>query len=240
MRQIEKPILNFIGYGELESPYWFIGLEEGFHQGTFSLEDQHVSRLKYSEVMDLEEAMVMTEGWNNLNHKLDNLKTRTWEFIAKLVMTLENKSWYGVENKNRIVKEYILSNIGNRKGNTLLIEILPLPKASKNSWPDFYKKYFLSRKKYESRITKYRIKLLQEKISENKPKYIIGYGKSKWGVYKSLFPNLEFNRFNNLNKKRHFEIAQFSGTKVVLTSFFGNGQFSDDDAFQLGRILLGE
>lgn len=124
------------------------------------------------------------------------------------------------------IRKYQAESLGRFHGNTLLTELMPIPKPKISRWDyDELLPQFFSRRDYYQQIKPQRIIYLRELIAKHRPKVIIGYGKGFWSDYKQLFPQLNFEQNGN------FEIAFDGKMAVILTDHFTarsmNGKFDD-------------
>lgn len=204
---------HFVGYGNLDADYWFIGMEEG-GGGKENLE----ARKQFSQVMDCAEAHEIL-GITKY-HKGKNIIQRTWRGMCCIMLALEGK-----EINTESIREYQANNLGRSKGNTLLCELMPIPKPRLDAW-EYFSLFpqFSSREDYYRKIKPRRIKYLRSILAENKPNFVIYYGKKYWDDFKLLFPNLHFL------KTDQFEIARSINCQVLLSDHFTartmNGKFN--------------
>ena len=207
-------LLNFIGYGRLDAPVWFIGMEEAGGG-----EDNLRARLNFRQVEDNYEAHKILGILKH--HEGKKVIQRTWRGMCYIMLCLEGK-----EPEREAIRHYQADLLGRYKGNTLLTELLPIPKPKTGSWgyeeliPQFF-----SHSDYIKRIKPQRIKIFREFIKKHNPKAVICYGKGYWKDYKTLFPEISFD------EKAPFAIGKNAETLVVLTPHFVakemNGQFEN-------------
>lgn len=177
---IEKRINNFLGYGNLNSNIWFIGMEEGLGKET-DLE-KRFNRTKDKPVIDLQDGMTGVQDHMKWFSSCSNIQKTWWKLIL-ILLTLKSDN----EITNEKIKEFQREEFGRLNSNHCSLEFMPLPCHSikKKDW--FYKKfkidYLESRKKYLDKIMPSRIKLFQDLIKKYNPKIIICYSFSylkKW------------------------------------------------------------
>src|SRR6266498_2263479 len=84
---------SFNGYGRLDAPIWFIGMEERAEDENGSLEHNIQSRLLFGTEMDL------VEGQLKLGcdfKKRNTLPTQTWRWMARIALSLTDPNyWWG-------------------------------------------------------------------------------------------------------------------------------------------------
>ncbi len=212
-KQLER-LLEFIGYGVLNAEYWFLGMEEGGGG-----EDNVRARLKFKQLEDCAEAHKILGITKH--HFGKRIIQQTWRGMCYIMLRLINE-----EPNAENIRNYQAEKLGRFNGNTLLYELMPLPKPSISKWG--YEKLipqFKSRIEYYEKVRPQRIKLLQKLYKENTPKVVIAYGKSSWDDYKELFPGVKFI------KQDQFLVGEDKDTKIVFTGHFTakimNGKFDD-------------
>ncbi len=165
-------INRFFGYGNLNSPYWFIGKEEG---GDKTVE-MNLFRMKTWEKFSKTTTVDIFNFHKSLGYsdkQLQNLQP-TWTKLIQILFTLEN----GKIDKESI-KNYLYSNFGRFNCNHCLLELMPLPARSTSIW--LYKGYtneipeLASRDKYMKSFVQSRIKTLKKLVNTHKPKLVVFY-----------------------------------------------------------------
>jgi hypothetical protein len=139
---------------------------------------------------------------------------RTWRGMCYIMLGLEKKK---IDTES--IRNYQADYLGRFQGNTLLCELMPIPKPRINDWG--YEKLipqFTSRDEYFQVVKPRRIKYLRNLINQYRPKIVIGYGQGKnetyWQAYKELFPNIKFLQSGQ------FLVARDKNMVVVLTDHF--------------------
>lgn len=169
-----QTVLNFIGYGNLEAPLWFIGKEEGVGKPlrtlSWSLDRELQTRATWSPVMDMFDA----------HRTLRNIYWVDLEFPWKLVLIsrLARGILHLAPDWSRSDKGigYVLNHLGLATSETLLGEALPLPHRYREHWPHLYKQLYPSRKEYEQAVMPKRFAMWRELIEEHRPQTVICYG----------------------------------------------------------------
>jgi hypothetical protein len=181
--EIDK-LLRFIGYGRLEAPIWFIGMEEG-GGGEANLR----TRLTFDPVMDLARAQRML-GYGAYFDLPPPKIQPTWRALIQITLGV-----MGRPTEAEAVAGYQVRELGRAHGDTLLTELMPLPAPTTRHWPYqalFADPRFASRDRYLNTIKPHRIQLLRDLIANHKPRLVICYGKSYWTDFKRLFPGAKF------------------------------------------------
>lgn len=122
-------LLNFLGYGHLTAPVWFLGIEEA-GGGEKNLR----RRLTLDVVEDRAEAHAKLE---TVQYEKANKIVQTWRGMCCIMLELEGK-----EIKTESIRDYQMNQLGRRSGNTFVGELLPIPKPKANDWS--YRKLFPS------------------------------------------------------------------------------------------------
>jgi hypothetical protein len=200
-------LLNFVGYGRLEADVWFLGMEEAGGG-----EDNIRARLKFRPVEDCAEAHhILGITKHHVGRKVIQ---RTWRGMCYIMLRLDGKT---VDAES--IRNYQADYLGRFQGNSLLCELMPIPKPNLNDWG--YEKLIpqlSSPDEYYQVVKPRRIKFLQALVAEHLPKVVIGYGQgfsqSYWQAYRELFPDSKFY------KNGQFLVARSANTLVILTDHF--------------------
>ncbi|MFV2044652.1 MAG: hypothetical protein ACC700_15635, partial [Anaerolineales bacterium] len=128
-----RHLLEFIGYGRLKAPIWFIGMEEslGPRQGFigWTPEAELLIRSQWPPVMDVKEAHTQLKDhyWKRRKY------SQVWKSTAQVARgLLENAEDWGDTTK---AHEYVVEQLGRSFGQTLLGDAMPLPVAGMSHWP---------------------------------------------------------------------------------------------------------
>jgi hypothetical protein len=211
-------LLNFIGYGKLDADVWFLGMEEGGGG-----ENNIRSRLKFRSIEDCAEAHKIL-GITKF-HTGQRVIQSTWRGMCYIMLRLEGKP---VDRES--IRNYQADYLGRFQGNSLLCELMPIPKPRINVWDyEMLIPQFKSAKEYYQVVKPRRVNYLRRLIQEHRPKAVIGYGqgsaKSYWQAYSELFPELKFFEHGQ------FLVARDTKTVIVLTNHFTsktmNGKFDE-------------
>jgi hypothetical protein len=211
-------LLNFIGYGKLNADVWFLGMEEGGGG-----ESNVRARLKFHSVEDCANAHRIL-GITKFHTGRKRIQS-TWRGMSYIMLRLEGKS---VDRES--IRNYQADYLGRFQGNSLLCELMPLPKPRINVWGyETLIPQFKSSDEYYGVVKPRRVNFLRGLIQEYQPKIVIGYGqgpaKSFWQAYMELFPHLKFSEHGQ------FLVARNTDTMVVFTDHFTsktmNGKFDE-------------
>jgi hypothetical protein len=222
--QERQKLLNFVGYGNPNGRFWFMGMEEG-SGGSDNLEPNITARLKFSdEIMDLQDAHDEQHlNWVYWDINKPVKFPSVWVYMARIVRALSQErpqDWWDTEK----AKVYIREKLGRKdsNGNTFITELLPLPKRKASQWPTIYEQSFgfRQREDYEKQITPHRKERIGTLLGNKKPKYLFCYGETHYAHYKDIFPSENWRTL----PETKFEIASNESTNVVLSPFWGNGR----------------
>jgi hypothetical protein len=196
-------LLDFVGYGRLDAPVWFLGMEEAGGG------EQNIrTRLKFRTVEDCAEAHralgITHRHWGK------RVIQRTWRGMCYIMLRLENKP---VDTES--IRQYQAESLGRYGGQTLLVELMPIPKHDIGTWG--YEELipqFKSREDYYRQVKPRRLAYLQTLLREHRPRVVIGYGKNYWPEYQTIFPGLAFSAHGQ------FLLGLSQNTRVLLTDHF--------------------
>lgn len=231
-QQDRAKLLNFLGYGNLKAPFWFLGMEEGTG-GAANLEPNIFARLKFIDsVMDLKDAHVHLnwEYWNRDNRVRF---PSVWVYMARFVQALDTNDvdWWNTEK----AKDFIRIHLGRKHENaqTFLTELLPLPKPRADQWNEFYQLTmgFKGIDDYKKLILPNRKQILRQMLLNYEPKYLLCYGESNFDHYKDL-ASVHSSLWEKISETR-FEITSKGKTLIILSPFMGNGRIGRDSFTRL-------
>jgi len=152
-------------------------------------------------------------------------KTPTWRIMAKLARRLQLKAtdW----DDPRRTLEYVVDDLGTAKGDTLLLEMRPLPakKFSRkpSDWPEQYKSRFTTPYAYEEEMLGKRIPIIRDLAYKHRPHVVFCYGEGYWPHYEAIFPLRDVASYHYTVKTKQYtaKIGVWeNNTVVVLAPFF--------------------
>ncbi len=203
-------VLGRLGYGNPAAPVWFLGMEEGLGDGLDAVLRQFLER---PQPLDSFEHMGLSLTYVP--------KTPTWRIMAKLARRLQLKAadW---DNSRRAL-EYVVGDLGTSKGDTLLLEMLPLPSKKATDWPDQYKSWFPSRRAYKEEMLGKRIPIIRDLANKHRPHVVFCYGEKYWPHYEEIFSLRDIDLYQYTVKTKPYTAKMGlweDSTVVVLTPFF--------------------
>ena len=216
-------IETFIGYGNLDSDFWFIGYEEGC-----SKDNQDVQfRLRVPGLQDIfkahKELKEKRFDKNALKWFEEGKYQTTWGALIKILLIAKGYFEQEIATETlsyssllKEVKHYQSNLWGRFDKETLVAELLPLPSISSSECHEGYKNsdisFLKSRKSYTEAVKTKRIEFFKKLLAEYNPKVVIAYGKEFWEDFKKLASSEEdlshgensfFEAYNNIVLIKH-------------------------------------
>lgn len=177
---------QFLGYGNLSAPIWFVGLEEGGGQDLAEIEQRVLAweRRGAQLVEDLagyHREIGVTWFFDGPRPVLQ----RTW---CALMKTLQ--AYRTAPADADTLRQLQGGVFGASNGSVALLELLPLPSKDKSSWIYSSLAYGMpmleSRASYEAAMRPQRIERLRSLIAQHAPQVVICYGMSELPAWKAI------------------------------------------------------
>jgi hypothetical protein len=229
-------LINFLGYGNPAGRFWFVGMEEGTGGSDKFLAENVSVRLRFpAEIMD----MAVAHSKDYLG-QLDSDEGMSWDFktgkppsvwiyMAKFVRALQGAGdWADKEQ----AKGYVREKLGRIGGDTLVTELLPLPKRAAGMWPLLYQNWYASRELYETEVLPMRKQSLRRLLQAHQPGYVFCYGGVHHPHYKDVFQT----DYSTLVEKKIWT-GRMGQTHIILLPFMGNGRIGKKDVEQVVNYL---
>lgn len=220
-------LYNWLGYGNLNGPIWFMGMEEGgaeiWRQRTKTMTESLSIRGSFSLSMDFQHV------WENLyNIPLETFKgPNVWRYMAAFLLSLED-----IEPSSENIREFVFEKkkLGKLDGNHFLCEFLPLPRQSNNSI-DEYKEIWNTNSEYINELAPKRFELIKNVLTEcNNVKLLVSYDKKFTDSIINNFESINVLSWENpQNKSYELKKLNISDNRILYllkTPFFGQGQIS--------------
>ena len=179
-----KRIENFIGYGNIEAPLVFVGVEEGLAKPE-ALQQDLLWRSTFKRVMDAEEAHEGLADGPSLFSKKPR-RQPTWRVMADVMLHFNGETFKSKAERSKARREYRPLALGRSIANSLFIELLPYPNKKSTAWP--YADRFPTKQDYIDALLPKRLALISEALAEYPREAIICYGQGDWPEFKRLFP----------------------------------------------------
>ncbi len=206
---IQERIKNFWGYGNLNAPYWFIGMEEGFSEEKENL----FKRFKASEgkqICDVSDLKIDPVSYSLFETGAP--LNRTYKRLIQMILYNET----GTHADNETIKQFQIEKLGRTDSNNAILELMPLPSKSTNTkdwlYADTHIEGLSSRKEYLETYKPERITALRNLIQKHKPKYAICYSLS----YQEDWQQLTDSLFVEVTPRRMY-LAKDGATTIAIT-----------------------
>ncbi|MFA5736971.1 MAG: hypothetical protein WCX70_02895 [Candidatus Paceibacterota bacterium] len=121
---IQERIKNFWGYGNLNSPYWFIGMEEGYNETNEILLDRFTATA-HKQTYDIYDDLKIDPGhvyWFEDGAPIQP----TWRRLIEMMLYAETHTFPDKE----AVRAFQINKLGRKNSNNALLELMPLPSKS--------------------------------------------------------------------------------------------------------------
>lgn len=168
-----------LGYGSLNARGWFLGMEEACEDAM-----ELPSRIAGGALEDLEDALTRIGRYAHLLQPNPSLQSTWAPLIRSWLVAAE-----GIDSPTTDdVRDHQRNRWGRTTGDTLLVELLPLPSPSVQDWP--YEELGVgTRAEYQRRWLPSRTELLARlwRESPTTPRVAVAYGRSYWDHYRSVF-----------------------------------------------------
>lgn len=243
-RLLEAFIDRFYGYGNYDAKYWFVGMEEAIGKSNLQeIKKKIKKRLKVwkkrgrKELEDVQGFHLALKPEDKHFKKRNNHKVAlqpTWKNLIRVLYAVEGK-----KPNHDGMREYQASRLGRKKGDSCLVELLPLPLPARNKGHFPYNKlsrisWLENRGVYEKYVRPNRINHLKRKIEKHKPKAVVLYGKDNWEHYQEIagveFRSKEIDGIEvKYGKSKH--------TFFVLTLHPTAPGVTNDYFYKVGRLI---
>jgi hypothetical protein len=210
IKKLQDYIEGFYGYGDFNSKYWFIGIEEG-GDGTLLALQKRLAHWKGQPLEDLKEfsEAIGIGDWFQEDAKLQP----TWRMLIRAFLYAEDEdgelATSSPSEMREKVREFQRLRLGRNKEANCLIELMPLPARSLKHWP--YAAYFPSEAQFSSRddylgeYVEKRADFIKAKIDKYNPKTVIFYSNSP--LYKKWWEDIAAVDFTLREPNKDFEVA---------------------------------
>ena len=176
---ILKYIGSFLGYGNLKSPFWFIGMEEGGGKEI----DRRFESWEARGCRSAEDLVEFHQAMGNAKWFLPPVPLQTtWRHLIRVYQNA-----YGLESNIEAIRDFQMTRLGragiSAVSSPCIFELMPLPSPRLGAWPyeRFAKQHqelaFLeNRQKYEDAVLFDRIQFLRQQIEIHKPRVVCFFG----------------------------------------------------------------
>jgi len=222
-------LYNWLGYGNMAAPVWFIGMEEGgaeiWRHNKMTLEDSLNTRSKYGLAMDFR---TVWEDYYQI--PLETFVQRrgsltTWHFMAVFLLSLQ-----GAQPTTQAIRDYVFESkhLGHANADHFMAELLPLPRVSHDSMRG-YDTIWSSVKEYKNEVVPQRFELISRTIISNPcVKLLVSYDKSFTAEALSYYPSELIKEWRDGRGKTYvlhqLDLGIGRHISLLATPFFGQGQ----------------
>lgn len=231
---LDEFVSTFCGYGTLKESLWLIGPEEGGGRTASELIARldAWSALGSKPVVDLGEFHELLGVMKYVTQPGAHIQP-TWGKLTRLVLASRGES-----ATEKAVREYQATKLGRVGGDTLLGELMPLPKSKLKAWP--YEvfcgdvPYLATKDAYGEAITPRRIELWQELIAEHHPETVVLYGRNQRTSWEKI-SGVQFARWG-----KEPEIIWSNGVRYVFINHPNTRRIDNAYFIEAGRMLAGD
>lgn len=199
---------QFLGYGNLTAPIWFVGLEEGGGEDLTEIEQRvHAWAQRGSRPVEDLAAYHRSIGVTRFFDGPRPVLQRTWRALMLML-----QAYRTAPTDTEALRQMQARDFGASDGPMALLELLPLPSRSKTSW--IYEPLardipmLESRARYEATMRPRRIRQLRSLIAQHTPQVLVCYGMSERPAWEAIIHGiLEEHRIG-----KHGCLIQQTGT----------------------------
>lgn len=234
---LENYISNFFGFGNLESNWWFIGIEEG---GEPTIEEIKRRVETWKEFQNDDDCLRVVDihtfgqkaelGHDSYFEDHANLQS-TWNGLIKIL----NGS-----QKNEVRRDFQKEYLGREDSNHCLLELYPLPCKGLSHWKYnqwFDDEIFESEERFKWTVLNSRASTIQDLITQYRPENIVFYGKSSWQEFHNVIPtNLSKNAGDKVDWYDDWWMINSEHTKYAFIEHTASA-ISDDYLFEIHETL---
>jgi hypothetical protein len=116
---------------------------------------------------------------------------------------------------------YARAKLGTAGGDTLLLELFPLPSPGIADWP-YPDRFPDGREAYLAKVLPERVGLIRGMAERHRPLFVFCYGKKFWPYHREIFPMPDYRVVRWGGEKATVEVGvgHFGRTTIILTPFF--------------------
>jgi hypothetical protein len=207
---LDAYVHGFYGYGNYGAKYWFVGMEEGGRELRRKLSCWH-----HRECRELEDLVDFHAciGQTRFFTEPARLQT-TWRMLIRLLLSAE-----GQELSVARVRQYQQQRLARTRGNSCLLELLPLPSPTSNDFIHGHvltQPHYANRETYRTHVSPKRAAHIVQRIREYHPQAVIFYSIDKW--YQAWWKHIAGVHFDTLHiERKPLYIGQDSHTVFAIT-----------------------
>lgn len=176
--KLETYINNFYGFGNWNSDFWFIGMEEGGGNKESEvkkrLDSWHSSSTDLIDNKTHHERIGITKFFDR------GILQSTWAKLIRLKLSIEGELSGNDNTDRKKIRNVQKHSWGQLKSDNALLDLFPLPSPGIGKWR--YKTeqwtdidYLQNREKYRDTLKEMRTQYIREKINSHQPKVVVFY-----------------------------------------------------------------
>jgi hypothetical protein len=232
MNPLLAKLSQFVGYGSKDAKVIFIGIEEKTDddKDAKSYEKRLAIQSKLEPFTDLQELCDQLDGLYN-PQKSGPQPQPTWRPLCSVMLGVDGK--LDQMDDDRAIFEYQRSRLGRIPGDSLLAELLPVPKSHMDFFGDIHSRLLdipPDIDAYRKIVLRGRRNLLADMLKERfaagetlPPRLVIGYGRPlpwrdgrPWGQFEGVFEQA-LGQMKYDESDLRFEWAKMKGCLFVMT-----------------------
>jgi len=184
---LEEYIRLYFGYGNLNAPIWFVGMEEGGEPDPFKFNEilKRWADGGKEHVVDIapEETALNSRWFGSEKPPIQ----KTWGQLIRSTLVARDK-----EPSLNNIRAYQAKRLARPEDETCLLELMPLPAKNVKSW-HYHElsnlSYLKSRKEYMDHIAPARELALAQLIETYRPKVVVFYSVKYFNRWQNIVGN---------------------------------------------------
>jgi hypothetical protein len=207
VNELLSKLCQFIGYGSPHAKVIFIGIEEYTDDSNRDLYEKRLNiQSSLKPYTDLDELCIqLTDGLHNPQNSEPQF---TWRPLCSVMLGIDDNTIDRMDDRSAII-EYQRTKLGKKDGDSLLAELLPVPKSKVNSFGEIHRS-LLGIPRFDGAVVdddallnayrelvlaqrrKLLAKMLAERFARSPPRLVVAYGRPwlgdrPWGQFKAVF-----------------------------------------------------
>jgi hypothetical protein len=181
---LDEYVSRFFGYGDLNAPLWFVGMEEGGEPDSSYLSRRlhswsHIGKPSVADITSGQD--VNKSPWFSSNKPPIQ---RTWGKLIRATL-ISNGEDFSLGS----IRKYQAQRLARHAGETCLLELMPLPAKKLTSWPYATLSgldYLSSREAYFEAVAPSRRRKLSSLIEQHRPRAVVFYSSQYFLQWKEV------------------------------------------------------
>lgn len=244
--KLETYIHNFYGYGNWNSDFWFIGMEEGggdeFEEVKKRLDSWHNSLTDLIDNRVHHQRIGITKFFDK------GTLQSTWAKLIRLKLSMQGELSGNANDDRNKIRGIQKNSWGQPKSDNALLDLFPLPspgikpwKYGEEEWTDI--DYLQNRETYRKKLTEIRTRYIRDKINTHQPKVVVFYSTSYMNYWNEIIQGdftdeKQANTFTqNKNKMRWLIKNGTCFVQVPQPSAARANSFWNDAGHEIGKRI---